>query len=198
VLQPMNFKDWFRSALTKFAKLQSPDCKDGWLHICNFILRGTHLQMVELRIVGGRHEEDSIIIPATPGTYTVEYQTISYGQDCRISRMRVFPDGLTIVLGGPLGTIDVDWGGIAVTDIDILAPSVEEHLEEYGHWFNNDVFENHSEPVGMFRWKQADTNIPYADGGFGDGTYTVYQLLRDGKVVGLEVEFISPGEKSPF
>ncbi len=57
----MKFKDWFRAASELLVKPR-------WIHICNFVLRGAHLQMVELRIVGGRHEEDSVTIEAAPGT----------------------------------------------------------------------------------------------------------------------------------
>ena len=54
--------------------------------------------------------------------------------------MRVLPVGSSVCVGRALGAIDVDWGGVAVTDVDVLAPSVESHLEEYEHWFNNVVF----------------------------------------------------------
>jgi hypothetical protein len=35
-------------------------------------------------------------------------------------------------------------------------------------------------------------------GGFGDGTYPVYQLVSSRKVVGLEVEFIKESDTYPF
>jgi hypothetical protein len=80
----------------------------------------------------------------------------------------------------------------------VLVPSIDAHLDEYDRWFTRTVFDNHEEPVGVVRWEHASTSIPYADGGFGDGTYSVYELRANGRSVGLEVEFIAHGEKYPF
>jgi hypothetical protein len=86
--------------------------------------------------------------------------------------------------------------GVAIADIDVLEPSVEEHDDdEYEDWLDDVLFGDDDSPIGVIRWKQVKTEIPYADGGFGDGTYTVYQLMCDKKAVGLEVEFISADAK---
>ena len=194
----MNIINFLRKALGAAAKTGASGNESSWFHLCKFTLRGRQLQMVELRIVGGKHEEDSVAIPAAPGAYSVECRTMSYGSDRRISRMRVYPTGASTTVGRELGTVDVDWGGIAITDVDVLAPSVNDHMDEYSRWFDQDVFGKHDEPAGVLRWIPAGTDIPYADGGFGDGTYPVYELVNNEMAIGLEVVFISPDEKYPF
>jgi hypothetical protein len=189
---------YFNSTTNAGPKKGSAGTESEWQSLCDFELRGQRLQMVEKRIIGGRHDEDSVTIAAAPGSYRVEYRLMSYGVDRRISRMRVLPKGVSATLGEAAGCISVDLGGIAIADIDVLAPSVEEHADEYENWIKDLLFSDDGESVGVARWKAGDTALPYADGGFGDGAYTVYQLMSDGRAAGLEVEFIPAGTPYPF
>jgi hypothetical protein len=195
----MTIQDFLSSAPMTPAKTGSPGTESDWLHLCDMTVRGQHLQMVEKRILGGRHERDSVTIPVQPGRYTVEGRVMCYEGDRRISRMRVRPQATSVTLGDAAGDISVDLGGVAVADIDILAPSVDEHMDEYEDWIDDALFdESATAPVGVLRWEHADTEIPFADGGFGDGTYTVSRLMSGEQAVGLEVEFIAPGTEYPF
>ncbi len=45
---------------------------------------------------------------------------------------------------------------------------------------------------------EAGTKVVYTPSGFGDGTFTVFELRAAGELVGLEVEFIAPETPYPF
>ncbi len=195
----MNVQEFLKSAKYTGAEKGSAGKESEWLHFCDFRLRGEHLQMVEQRILGSAHDQNSVSIPAQPGRYVVECRVMSYGGDRRISRMRVRPQNTSVTLGTSAGAIGVDIGGIAITDVDILASSVEEHEGEYEEWIEDALFgKSATKTVGVLRWKPAKTEIPYVGGGFGDGTYKVFRVMAGKQVVGLEVEFIAPGTKFPF
>ena len=195
----MTIQDYLNSAPETPAKTGSVGTESDWLHLCDMTLRRQHLQMVEKRILGGRHEQDSVTIPVQPGRYTVECRVMCYEGDRRISRMRVWPHATNVTLGDAAGDISVELGGVAITDIDILAPSVDEHMDEHEDWIDDALFnESATAPVGVLHWEHADTEIPFADGGFGDGAYTVSRLMSGEQAVGLEVEFIAPGTEYPF
>ena len=195
----MNVQEFLKSAKYTGAKKGSAGEESEWLHFCDFKLRGEHLQMVETRILGTAHDSNSVSIPAEPGRYVVECRVMSYGDDRRISRMRVRPQDTVVSLGTSAGAIGVDLGGIAIADVDILASFVEEHEDEYEEWIEDALFgKSATKTVGVLRWKRAKTEIPYVGGGFGDGMYKVFPLIAGKQAVGLEVEFIAPGTKYPF
>jgi hypothetical protein len=195
----MNVQEFLKSAKNTRPRKGSAGKESRWLHCCDFNLRGEHLQMVETRILGAAHDQNCVSIPAPPGSYVVECRLMAYGNERRISRMRVRPHGATPALGASAGAITVDLGGIAVTDVDILASFVEEHQEEYVEWMEGVVSRKLArETVGVLRWKRVKTEVPFAQGGFGDGMYQVFRLMSAKQAVGLEVEFIAPGTKYPF
>lgn len=195
----MNVQEFLKSAKFTQPAKGSPGKESEWMHLCDFNLRGEHLQMVEHRILGTAHDQNSVSIPAQQGSYVVECRVMSYGGDRRVSRMRVRPPARSVALGPQAGAIGLDIGGIAITDVDIVASFVEEHEEEYVSWMEEAMFAKAAtKMVGVLHWKRAKTEIPYAGGGFGDGIYKVFRLMSGKKAVGLEVEFIPSGTAYPF
>jgi hypothetical protein len=195
----MKLQEFLKSAKNGRPTKGSAGKESKWLHCCNYNLRGEHLQMVETRLLGSAYDQNSVSIPARPGSYVVECRVMSYGNERRISRTRVRPQGSTPALGPAAGAIGVDFGGVAITDVDILASFVEEHEDEYVEWMES-VFtaKSATQTAGVLRWKRVKTEVPFVQGGFGDGIYKVYRLLSGKQPVGLEVEFIAPGTKYPF
>lgn len=195
----MNVQDFLRSAKYSRAEKGSIGKESDWLPFCNMDVRGGHLQMVEKRILGSTYDENSVSIPVEPGPFVVDCRVLSYGGDRRISRMRVRPKSAEVTLGPSAGAIRVDAGGIAITDVDVFAPSVEDHEDKYKKWIEDVLFGKlATTTIGVLHWKPAKTDIPYTSGGFGDGTYKIFQLMLRKHAVGLEVEFIARGTKYPF
>jgi hypothetical protein len=116
----MNLNEILSSSMPAVGVHGQPGVESDWHELAPFTLRGRHLQMVEKRIIGASGR-DTIVVEAQPGEHVVECKVVTYGGvDARICRMRVRPVGATPALGGVLGTISVDLGGIAVADIDVL------------------------------------------------------------------------------
>jgi hypothetical protein len=161
-------------------------------------LEGGALQFVATMQLGlrGNNEYECVEIPAIPGTYAVQCRAARFGNDTRISALRAFPEGMLTKRGEKLKEIPVDCGGIAVVDIDVVHASMNENRERETEWFDDVLY--HSGTVEVAKWKPTKTDIPYVDSGFGDGSYPVYELKCDGKVVGLEAVFIEEDAEYPF
>lgn len=114
-----------------------------------------------------------------------------YGSDSCIAAMRAIPPGLDVEMGNKIGTIPVDFGGVAVVDIDVIAPIAEADEDEWIEWLEDIHFSDDAgNPLRIFQLEETGTKIPCVAGGFGDGTYDVFELLSNGSVLGMEVEFI--------
>jgi hypothetical protein len=134
-----------------------------------------------------------------PGVYTVECRGVQYAGDLRIAGVRAFPAGAKVTRGEKIKEIPVDLGGIAVVDIATLEPSTKEVEEEYMDWLEDVLYGSNGESQTATQvWEPTGTKIPVVASGFGDGSYPVYQLVRNGTVVGLEAEFIAAGSPFPF
>lgn len=172
-----------------------------WLSFHELELRGDLLQFVETRVIGiiGDEEYENTEIPAAPGVYSVECKGVAFGGDKRVAAMRAYPKGVNVMRGKKIGSIPVDLGGVSVVDIKTVKPSMDEDEERYEEWLEDLLydFDDYS-AVKIHQWKPTMTKIPNAESGFGDGEYDVYELLNDGAVVGMEVEFIAEDEEYPM
>ena len=171
-----------------------------WLSCGTVPIIGGALQFVELRVLGlrGEEEHECVEVPVEPGQFVVEFRGVKYGCDGRIAAMRVFAVGATPKRGKKLKEIPVDLGGIAVVDIGAVHQSMKEKQAIHEKWMEKILYGDDESLIGVCVWRPTKTEILYVDGGFGDGTYPVYQLVSARKVVGLEIEFISEGEVYPL
>jgi hypothetical protein len=75
---------------------------------------------------------------------------------------------------------------------------MQQDAVRYEAWLEQLLYESDEESlVSIAKWKPTRTEIPYVEGGFGDGSYPVFQLIASGKIIGLEVEFIKGSDKYP-
>ena len=172
-----------------------------WLPFFRLSIRGSALQFVEKRVIGirGAQEYECVEIPVEPGCFSVECRGVRYGNDARVAAMRAIPEGMRVERGKELKRLPVDLGGIAVVDITILETSMDRSSEEYEEWIDEVLFgESGASPVFVDTWEPSSISIPSCESGFGDGTYPCFELLSDGRVVGLEVEFIPDGTGYAF
>jgi hypothetical protein len=172
--------------------------ESDWLPLSDFELRGGRLQLLESRVAG--NAEEGIILPAPAGRYLIEGKAVTYGTDRRLSRLRVRPaddDTSRYALGEQAGTIGVDFGGLAVADVDLLATWAAADDDAYQDWSYAFSFDR-DETAGVFDCPAAGTRVAFAEAGFGDGSYPVFYLLRGGQRVGLEAECVPPGTPYPF
>lgn len=172
----------------------------GWLPFHTLALKGNALQFVEVRVLGlrGAKEYECIEIPAAPGSFAVECRGARYGADVRVAGMRAYPVGAAVVRGKHLKDLPVDLGGIAVVDIAAVHGSMQEDSDAHEEWLEDILYGDSDAAAQIARWKPTKTEIPFVDGGFGDGSYATYELRQGKQVVGLEVEFIAEGAEYPF
>jgi hypothetical protein len=138
-------------------------------------------------------------IRTLPGSYVVECKGVRYGQDRRVAGMRVFAVGSKAKRGKKIGEIPVDFGGVSVLDIDTVEDSINEDEERYEEWLDEILYDSDDySSIKIHEWVPTGTKIPVVQGGFGDGVYNVYELMEEGNIVGLEIEFIRDGEEYPF
>ncbi len=182
------------------AKGQAGEHSD-WLPFYDLKLKGGALQFVEMRVLGLRGERhvECVEVPVAPGAFEVQCRAARFAGDVRISAMRAFPQGVATHRGRKLKKIPVDLGGIAVVDIEAIHPSMQEDEDRYQEWIEDLLYETESDlPVSVAKWEPTKTDIPCVDGGFGDGSYPVLELVSGGKVVGLEAVFIEEDATFPF
>ncbi len=180
--------------LDDFLAHKSPDRKQtDWLHLCDFAMKGRRMLAIDPGPGG-----DPVAVEVEPGDFVVEVKGMILGADTLIARMRVRAKNSSPKLGKSLGTTGIDDGTLAVFDDEPITTFMESDEEGYAEWMDEHLFMLDG-PCGVVPCEPAGTTVPYVETGFGDGSYPAYELTDDsGQVVGLEVEFIKPGQTSPF
>ncbi|GAB5561287.1 MAG: hypothetical protein SynsKO_29340 [Synoicihabitans sp.] len=163
-----------------------------WLSFHELQLAGDALQFTETRVLGlrGNEENECFEIPVSPGSFSVECKGVRFGADSRIAALRCYPSELSVVLGKKVSKIPVDMGGVSVVDIATIHSSMQEDEEEHEEWIEEILYGDDFSPVSIHKWDATNTEIPSVESGFGDGTYNLFELVFEGSVVGLQVEFI--------
>lgn len=166
-----------------------------WIEHGPLQVKGARLQIVDVYQAG--NDPEGVILPVTAGEFVVEARVVTFGDDQRVSRVRVRPTQSSCVVGDKAGEVGVDLAAIAVTDVDLLGAWAEANRDETQDW-GQELWFNRAAPAGFFSCPAASTELAFVDSGIGDGTYPVYYLVENGRNVGLEVAFIPPGTAWPF
>lgn len=142
---------------------------------------------------------ECIMAPLPKGCFALSYQTIAFGSDERTAAAR-----LTLSHEGPLrrghviGETWTDTGKIGICDA-VSYPREFARLDVGNRWAEFMVSAEQAAGPGAVRLDpERSINMYFFPSGFGDGTYPVYSLFLDGRLIGLEIEFISEGATSPF
>jgi hypothetical protein len=189
----MKCAEFFSHMPTAFPAQGSLGAETDWMRCCGFELKGSRLWIGDLAFVPAEDAGVSAELPT--GKYEIAVMGVAYGEDRRAARLRVASsDGK---LGAKLGSFGTDWGVAGVCDIDRMDNLVERDEEGYLEWLGEFMGQDFATP-GVALCEPADTKVVYSPSGFGDGTFTVFELRTDGQLVGLEVEFIEPETPYPF
>lgn len=139
---------------------------------------------------------DAVTVPVPPGTYEVHVEAFSYGTDGRIARLIVHLPGAAPVRGKAIGEFGVDVATAAVFDADVLEDYMDDDEESWEGWLDEYTTRDFEEldMAGLHPCPDADTAMVYCSTGFGDGSYEVFELLREGRVVGAEAVFLRPDQ----
>lgn len=165
-----------------------------WKQLAELTLKGGKFLICDFQFVPS--EEDGVSIQAAPGKYNVEAKAIDFDGDRRISRLRVYRHDARPVLGKTIGETWTDTAYSAVCDFDYFSKewdslgedaAGDKLQEEYG-----------AENCGVFRLSPNGSEVPFVSSGFGDGTFSIFELCDGEKRVGFEIEFIAASEGYPF
>ena len=166
-----------------------PPVESNWLVLCPLRLVSGKLWVLDPTLFEGE------VIPLPPGEYQVLAKVMDWSDDRRVSRLRVVGpvqvDGA--VLGTQVGEVGVDFAQVGVGDWE-RCTSGAEALDEASQ--NRVVAAlDTMELYGVAYWDEhGEVPMPFVQSGFGDGTFPIYEIVRDSVRVGVEVVFISTDE----
>jgi hypothetical protein len=166
----------------------------SWLYFCDLPLKTGPLAVCDPSF-GPGDGVMSVSLNLPPGTYRIEGRVVAYGGERRVAAMRCVVRGSTsLERGSQVGECGVDTGRVGFCDEGVFGPAMDRYEDEYMEQL--DSVEDPCAAVVLGPAREA--MIALADCGFGDGSYPVFELCSDGKVVGLEIEFIGPEKRYPF
>jgi len=158
-----------------------------WNEVASLKVEGEILVIKDAMIMLDEDEESPAwpSVPCEPGEYLFEIYAPSpfHAQRARIRAVQANPE-----MGKEIGVVDVDHGFIGVIDYDRSLSSVQRDYEEYSEWtgmeLDDELAINFS---GVIEFQSE--KLLYVKAGDGDGSYTCYELVEDGNVVGIECVF---------
>jgi hypothetical protein len=158
-----------------------------------------HLPSGKLHVMdpGYALQKQTGTIQLPPGVYSALAKVITYGSDSRISRLRVIQPRAVAVLGDELDHISSDIGKIAVADQEAYLQQWPQDPERVGEVVDSHLTSDDAFGVAELGG-EPPVRILFIESGFGDGTFPIFALEKDGRRVGAEIVFIRADEPYPF
>ncbi|MDQ6631682.1 MAG: SEL1-like repeat protein [Verrucomicrobiota bacterium] len=192
----MKLADYFQQPIEAFLQeTPSTGVQTEWLDFHDFDLKGTSILIVDAQFVPSK--EDGLLVSLDSGKYLIQAKANSYGGDRRISRLRIFRKNTIPQLCSEIGKTWTDTANTGICDFEIFSKA----------WGNDDdasyeIIQEDLETDNSFGTATLDAArgavMPFVHSGFGDGSFSVFELVENGVRVGFEIEFIAAGEKYPF
>ena len=159
----------------------------NWNHLAQIETRGQQIiikdAMILLDNAEATPEWPAIVVD--PGMYDIE---INIPQPLHCTRVRVKSTGSNPELGKVIGHLSVDHGSAGILDYETFISEINSNYSDYEEWtetaLDDEINENFSGQIAY-----GSSLLVYVKSGNGDGTYPVYELVDNGKVVGLECHF---------
>lgn len=138
------------------------------------------------------HEADGKVVELPSGEYEGRVRWLRYGQDERAANLVLVPPSAEFTRGEQLGTTWADTATQGVCDFELLQAALTDE-EEY-----REAYELEVEVKGSQRFAYGNAILLVTPSGFGDGTFKLFELVHEGRRIGIEVEMIGPDEPYPF
>jgi len=191
----MTLQDYLEGEFTGKAKRGDRGKESDWLEFSDLTVRGSKVQVVDSSYVPD--EREGCMVTLTPGLYQVQAKAMAYGEDVRISRLRVVLHGVSPSAGAELGETGTDTASIGVCDHEVFAHAWGDDNDASWEIISPAIDEADTHGIAVLD-KAAGAIMPFIHSGFGDGTFPVRELLANGSRVGFEVVFIRSDEPFPF
>jgi hypothetical protein len=191
----MKIEDYLAGDFPGEVKRGDVGTESSWLEFCNLLVRGNKVHAVDASYAADGQE--GCMIDLRPGKYHVQVKAMAYGNDVRMSRLRVIWPGSEPTAGPEIGQTGTDTGNVGVYDFDIFAKAWGN--DNNASWDKISPAIESADMHGIAVLDDATGAImPFVRSGFGDGTFPVNELLQNGSRVGFEICFMSAGEPYPF
>jgi hypothetical protein len=191
----MTLEEHLASEFTGVAKRGDRGEESDWLEFCDLPVRGKRIQVVDASY--GPHSREGCMVNVTPGVYHVQVRAIVYGDDVRISRLRMLRQGVRPTVGIELGETGTDTGNIGIRDQKVFARAWGHDDEAAWEIIGPTIEDAETHGIAVLD-EAAGAVMPFVSSGFGDGTFPVRELVSDGARAGFEVVFIPPDTPYPF
>lgn len=159
-----------------------------WNEVTRINLQGNILVFKDAMIMLSEDEEapEWPFIYCDPGEYIFEID-VPTPFNARRARMRLIDSEPE--RGGEIGVVEIDNAFLGAIDYENCLRAAKENFAEYDDWTVNNLFDeldiNFSGEIDF-----KDTKMLYVKSGDGDGSYPCFELVCDGKQVGMECVFI--------
>jgi hypothetical protein len=191
----MTLQEYLEGEFTGKAKRGDRGKESDWLEFCHLTVRGSKVQVVDASYVPD--ESEGCMVTLTPGSYDVQVRAIAYGGDVRISRLRVVRPSVSASLAAELGETGTDTANIGVCDHESFLRAWGDDNEASWEIISPAIEEADTHGIAVLD-EAAGAVMPFVSSGFGDGTFSVHELVADGSRAGFEVVFIRPDAPYPF
>lgn len=161
-----------------------------WLEFRSLDIAGGKLAVVDPTLFEGP------IIDVPPGTYRVQVVVMDRRDDRRIARLRVLM-GAEASAGDEIDSVGVDFAQVGVGDWEAVtrAAAALDRPGEEAIIATMDTLDLY----GVIVWSpNGEADMPFVSSGYGDGSYPIYEIRRDGTRVGIEVVFIDHDGRPPM
>lgn len=158
-----------------------------WNEVVKVDIRGTRIAAKDAMVMLSEDESEPSVpyVDVRSGLYVAEIHLAS-AWHCK--RFRIRKDESTPEQGRSLGRVDVDCGKAAFIDFDAFRAAVSDDFDSYESWtemeLDDELAINFSGKIDF-----GDASLVYVKSGDGDGTYSVFELVENGEVVGIECRF---------
>jgi len=183
--------DWWRK-LTGRSKPTDPILGEhiGWTVLGNLPVKSGRVWVGDAAFAP--NEADGEVVELAPGEYEGRVRWLRFGHDERAANLVLVPSGAAFTRGEQLGTTWADTATQGVCDFNLFQAAIVDE-EEY-----REAYELQVEFKGSQRFAYGDAVLLVTSSGFGDGSFKLFELVHEGRRVGIEVEMIGPDEPYPF
>lgn len=164
----------------------------GWLQFVKLVLNGKYFFLTDMR---PGPSDDGLKVNLPPGEYELQVSAFVGEREKRIARLRGIQKGVKPILGKEIGKVSTDCAMLGIYDRKNFQSLLRQGSEVFYEW-GEAAMDIVSKPYGILvQSLKKSAILPVVTSGFGDGEYPVFELTRDGKRVGFEVEFIAEGKR---